>query len=245
MWVSRQSNATGSQPRHLVFLCLGVPDWCQRYFRTITLLLHSIFISMYSAHYILLMDSFGTKTFPSRPCTGITGQSHPRHLFFRLGVWSWPSFESGNARPDVCLTHRRKKAAGGSRSGSSHKPVAPRGSVCIRGHTGRTPWSRWTGRCSTAPRWPGYRDPCKSTCPVWPLQECQSTENFLNRFWATKEIKACYDAEQRCENYIQEIFTGLSLAYKCYINSIQDMVVTTYYCSNYNLLNFYCLLAHN
>lgn len=84
MWVSRQSNATGSQPRHLVFLCLGVPDWCQRYFRTITLLLHSIFISMYSAHYILLMDSFGTKTFPSRPCTGITGQSHPRHLFFRL-----------------------------------------------------------------------------------------------------------------------------------------------------------------
>lgn len=130
-------------------------------------------------------------------------------------------WESGDTRPDVRLTHRRKKAAGGSRSGSSHKPVAPRGSVCIRGHTGRTRWSRWTGRCSTSPRWPEYRDPCRSMCPMWPLQECQSTENFLNRFWATKEIKACYDAEQRCENYIQEIFTGLCLAYKCTLTAFR------------------------
>lgn len=30
---------------------------------------------------------------------------------------------------------------------------------------------------------------------------------------------------------------------QAHINSIQDTVVTSYYCSNYNLLNFYCLLA--
>lgn len=52
----------------------------------------------------------------------------------------------------ICLTHHHKKAADGSKSGFSHKPVAPRGLVCIQGHTGMTPWTRWTGLCSTALR---------------------------------------------------------------------------------------------
>lgn len=60
MWASRQSKATGRQPRRLAPVWHTMAQKNQRYFRTITLLSHSIFISMYSAHYILLMDSFGT-----------------------------------------------------------------------------------------------------------------------------------------------------------------------------------------
>lgn len=126
--------------------------------------------------------------FPAWLCTGRTGIGNLNNLSFIsrsltmsvLRKHPWLRSLCRNALRDIYLTHRHKKAADGSRSGFSHKPVAPHGSVCIQGHTEMTRWSQWTDLCSTALRWRGYQDPCRSTCPTWPLQTCKSTQNF---FW--------------------------------------------------------------
>lgn len=61
--------------------------------------------------------------------------------------------------------HRHMWAEGGSTSGSSHRPGAPRGSVCIRARSQTTPPSRWPSPARNAPRLPAHQGPDMSECP--------------------------------------------------------------------------------
>lgn len=67
-----------------------------------------------------------------------------------------------------CTYHHRWEESD-SKSGSSHKQAARRGSACILCRTGRTPWSQWKDRGSTWCHLLGFQGPCRSRCPGWPL----------------------------------------------------------------------------
>lgn len=65
--------------------------------------------------------------------------------------------------------------------------------------------------------------------------------------FSNQEIKACYDAEWCCENYIQELFTGLGLAYTCTLTvfRIQLWLYTTVQTTTSWICTFCWLIIKN
>lgn len=61
--------------------------------------------------------------------------------------------------------YRHMSAEGGSTSGSSHRPTAPRGSVCIRARSQTTPPSRWPSPARNVSHLSARRGPNMSECP--------------------------------------------------------------------------------
>lgn len=50
---------------------------------------------------------------------------------------------------------------------------------------------------------------------------CRNVKGQRTSWTSFEQPKKCSDAEQRCENYIQEIFTSLCLAYKCTLTAFR------------------------